>query len=88
MEVTLSEPRVSEGGRLHGVPTFLKDNVDVRGLPTGHGSEAFIGARRRKDDPYVDQYLSTGLTLLGKSRMPEFGFNASTEFMTRPPVQL
>ncbi|HET7736543.1 MAG TPA: amidase [Nocardioidaceae bacterium] len=87
VEVVLPEPRVSEAGRLRGVPTFLKDNVDVRGLPTGHGSEAFTGRRKSRNDPYVDQYLGTGLTLLGKSRLPEFGFNASTEFMTRPPVR-
>ena len=27
---------------LYGVPTFLKDNRDLRGQPTNHGSEAFV----------------------------------------------
>ena len=71
-----------EGAALRGVPTFVKDNVDVRGVPTTHGSYAFTPKPARRDDPYVEQYLSTGLTMLGKSRLPEFGFNASTEFMT------
>jgi amidase len=84
---TLSVPRETAGGRLHGVPTFIKDNVDVRGMRTGHGSEAFTGRVKKTDDEYVEQYLSSGMTLLGKSRLPEFGFNATTEFRTRPPVR-
>lgn len=85
--VELPTPRETPGGRLHGVPTFIKDNLDVRGMRTGHGSEAFVGRMKTQDDKYAEQYLSSGLTLLGKSRLPEFGFNASTEFRTRPPVR-
>ncbi len=83
----LPAPRRAKGGRLHGVPTFLKDNVDIRGTRTGHGSEAFEGRVKRADEPYVTQFLSSGMTVLGKSRLPEFGFSASTEFRTRPPVR-
>jgi amidase len=72
---------------LAGVPTYVKDNTDVAGLPSGHGSEAFVARPRPRDGRYTRQFLSTGLTLLGKSRMPEFGFNASTEFRTGEPVR-
>ena len=72
---------------LYGVPTFIKDNTDVRGLPTNHGSEAFTAKPAKRDGAYTTQYLSTGMTLLGKSRLPEFGFNASTEYMTEEPVR-
>ncbi|WP_063012771.1 amidase [Nocardia kruczakiae] len=72
---------------LYGVPTFVKDNSDVAGLPTNHGSEAFRARPAAKNGAYTDQLLGTGLTLLGKSRLPEFGFNATTEFMTEPPVR-
>jgi amidase len=76
-------PRTTPGGALHGVPTFVKDNTDVRGMPTNHGTDAFVARPRPADGAYTRQYLSTGLTVLGKSRLPEFGFSASTEFMTQ-----
>jgi amidase len=87
VKLRLPQSRQVPGGRLSGVPTFLKDNVDLAGAPTGHGSEAFVGKPQAKDDPYVEQFLGTGLSVIGKSRLPEFGFNASTEFMTEGPVR-
>ncbi|MFE3872996.1 amidase [Kitasatospora sp. NPDC059146] len=83
-------PRISRAGidgPLWGVPTYLKDNVDLRGLPTGMGSEAFRARPARRNAPFADQLLSTGLAVLGKTRLPEFGLNASTEFATAQPVR-
>ena len=74
-------------GLLAGVPTFIKDNVDVAGLPTNHGSAAFSARPAKKDSPFVTQYRSLGLTILGKSRLPEFGFSASTEYAAAGPVR-
>ncbi|MEV7929105.1 amidase [Kitasatospora sp. NPDC088264] len=74
-------------GPLYGVPTFLKDNVDLRGLPTGMGSEAFQARPARRNSRFTDQFLATGLAVLGKTRLPEFGLNASTEFATAQPVR-
>lgn len=72
---------------LYGVPTLLKDNRDLVGEPTNHGSEAFVARPAKVDAPFSSQFLSTGLTVIGKSRMPEFGLNASTEFMTDEPTR-
>jgi amidase len=82
-------PRFTEqpGGAFYGVPTFVKDNTDVRGMPSNHGSEAFVARPAKKDGAYTGQYLSTGMTVLGKTRLPEFGFSASTEFMTQEPTR-
>ncbi|MDV7243058.1 MULTISPECIES: amidase [Rhodococcus] len=82
---------LTESGRPHegvfaGVPTVIKDNVDVAGQPTQHGSAAFTATPARADSDFVAQYLSTGIVSLGKSRLPEFGFSASTEFMDAEPV--
>lgn len=74
-------------GLLAGVPTYIKDNVDVEGLPTNHGTEAFAAKPARTDSPFVTQYRSLGMCILGKSRLPEFGFSASTEYMEGEPVR-
>jgi amidase len=74
-------------GPLAGVPTYVKDNTDVRGMPTNHGTAAYVGKPAVKDGPYARQYLSSGMTVLGKSRLPEFGFNASTEFADADPTR-
>src|SRR5579875_1547593 len=79
--------RAAGAGALRGVPTFVKDNTDVRGMPTNHGTDAFVAKPARRDGAYTRQYLSTGMTVLGKSRLPEFGFNASTEYRVAEPVR-
>ncbi|WP_280188057.1 amidase, partial [Nocardia gipuzkoensis] len=66
-------------GTFYGVPSFVKDNTDVAGMPTNQGTAAFHARPARAHSGYTRQFLSTGLTVLGKSAMPEFGFNASTE---------
>lgn len=74
-------------GAFAGVPTYVKDNVDVAGLPTGHGTDAFTPRAATADGPFVGQLRAQGLLVLGKSRLPEFGFSASTEYARRDPVR-
>ncbi len=74
-------------GPFSGVPTFIKDNTDVAGWPTGHGSEAFEAGPARRDAPMTRALRDLGLVALGKTRLPEFGFNATTEYRTREPVR-
>jgi amidase len=84
-----AEPRYAEAadGAFGGVPTYVKDNTDVKGMPTNHGTDAFVARPAKRDGAYTRQYLSTGMTVLGKSRLPEFGFSASSEFRTALPVR-
>ncbi|MET0952940.1 MAG: amidase [Aeromicrobium sp.] len=74
-------------GLLAGVPTFVKDNTDVAGLPSDQGSLAVKARPAASHAPFTEQLLSAGFTVLGKSTMPEFGFNASTEYETLPPTR-
>ncbi len=76
-----------QGSELDGIPTYLKDNLDVAGMPTGHGTSAFKARPARFDGRVTQQILGTGVAVLGKSRMPEFGFHASTEFADAPPTR-
>ncbi|MGV9612830.1 amidase [Nocardia xishanensis] len=73
-------------GVWYGVPTLMKDNADVAGMPTCHGSIAFRPRIAARDDAYTRQFLSTGVTLIGKTRMPEFGLSPTTEFQTGEPT--
>ena len=75
------------GGYFDGVPSFVKDNVDVAGWPTGNGSEAYAPRLARADSDFVRMWSDQGLTYLGKSRLPEFGFSASTEYVRGEPVR-
>lgn len=85
-EHALESARHAHEGVFAGVPTFIKDNTDVAGLPTGHGSMAFSPRLARRHSAFTSQYLAQGFTLLGKTTLPEFGFNATTEFMGDTPT--
>lgn len=74
-------------GIFAGVPTFVKDNTDLKGLPTNHGSRAVNAHPAKADNAFARQYMGQGFVCLGKSSLPEFGFNASTEFMGRSPTR-
>lgn len=86
-EQALRDARNPRSGVFSGVPTFIKDNTDLRGLPTRHGSRAVNPQPAKKDGAFAKQYLAQGFTVLGKSSLPEFGFNASTEFEGEHPTR-
>ena len=79
-----SDPR---GGFFAGVPTFVKDNVDVAGMPTMQGTDAFVGTPLERDGDFARMYLATGLVPLGKTRLSEYGFNAACEHPRLGPVR-
>lgn len=88
--ISTAAARDAEGshrGRLAGVPTVVKDNTTYAGLPTGHGTAAFTPRAAAEHARFTRQFLGTGLIVLAKSRLPEFGFNASTEFADAAPVR-
>lgn len=79
-------------GFFAGVPSLIKDNIDLAGLPTRHGSAAVGAKPMKKTSVLANQYLAQGFNLLGKTTLPAFGFTASTEMAhapaTRNPWQL
>lgn len=81
-----SAPQTPQGA-LGGVPTFVKDNTRVAGLPARSGSHAVPTSPARTDAAVTATIRATGMGILGISRMPEFGFNATTEFETEPPTR-
>lgn len=75
------------GGYFSGVPTFIKDNVDVAGQPTMHGTDAWTRWDAVTDSVFTQLYLGTGVTSLGKTQLSEFGFSASAEHPRLGPVR-
>ena len=81
------EARNPRGGYFAGVPTFVKDNVDVAGMPTQHGSDAFTAQPQTADGDFARMYLATGLVPLGKTQLSEFGFSGAADHVRLGPVR-
>jgi amidase len=71
--------RGSDGEFFAGVPTFVKDCVDVAGLPTMSGTDAWVPLRAATDSDCARLYLAAGLISLGKTQLPELGLAGSAE---------
>jgi amidase len=86
-EAGVASARAGGRGPLAGIPTLVKDNTTYAGLPTGNGTAAADPRPASRHAPFTRQFTATGMTVLGKTRLPEFGFNASTEFEDAEPVR-
>ncbi len=75
------------GGFFAGIPTFVKDNVDVAGMPTMQGTDAWEVRPRPVHGDFARMYLATGLLPLGKTQLSEFGFSATAEHPRLGPVR-
>ena len=62
-----------------GVPVAIKDNVDVAGEPTRHGSLAYDAEPAATDHDVVARLRSAGAIVVGKTRVPELSVWGSTE---------
>ena len=74
-------------GPFAGVPSMVKDNTDVAGLPSCHGSSAIRPHPAKTDYDSGAQYLGQGFALLGKTTLSEYGLTASTEWVDRDPTR-
>ncbi len=78
-----AEKAVTDGrklGPLHGVPVSIKDLVDVKGVPTRHGSAIFDdNPPAADDDILVKRLRAAGAIVIGKSTTPEFGVKGLTD---------
>ncbi|HZQ31692.1 MAG TPA: amidase [Mycobacterium sp.] len=66
-------------GFFAGVPTFFKDNVEVAGMPTMQGTDAWTPTPAHKDGDWARLFRATGVVPLGKTQLSEFGFSAAAE---------
>ncbi len=61
-------------GVLHGVPVGIKDIIDVKSMPTSHGSPLFPGRKARRNAFVVDRLHDAGAVILGKTVTTELAF--------------
>jgi len=63
-----------------GVPFLAKDlQSDYAGHPTSRGSRLMAGRVRKRDTELVRRVRATGVSVLGKTNVPEFGMLPYTE---------
>jgi amidase len=81
------DAQADHDGFFAGQPSFVKDNSDVAGLPTQHGTRAFVAQPAGVDGNFARMFALVGMTPLGKTRLSEYGLSASAEFMHDEPVR-
>jgi amidase len=79
--------RPEPSGAFGGVPALAKENIPIAGLPMTMGSAAMPTRPRSRDGEFTRQLLATGVNLLGTTRMPEFGWTATTERVGHDPTR-
>ncbi len=88
-DAALKRLRASEAGPLLGVPVVVKDNVDIAGEVTGHGTGA-NETPATKDAEVVLRLRAAGAPMLGKTALPELAMwghmtESQTHGATRNP---
>lgn len=63
---------------LEGIPVGVKDIIDVEGMPTTAGSEAFEAPNATRSATAVQRLIDAGAIIVGKTATPEWAFGDST----------
>ncbi|WP_228852919.1 amidase [Aegicerativicinus sediminis] len=78
---------------LHGIPIIVKDNINVKGIPTTAGSIALANYYPEEDAFIIKKLKDAGAIIIAKSNMAEWAFSpmhseSSTQGTTRNPYNL
>lgn len=62
---------------IHGLPVIVKDNIDVKGLPTTNGASGLLDSYPYENAEVVQKLIDNGAIIIAKANMDEFAFNAT-----------
>lgn len=65
-------------GILHGIPITVKDNIEVKGLPTTAGFAPFKDHLSTEDADLVQQLKKAGAIIIGKTNLPALTYDLQT----------
>ena len=80
------EARDPRPGYFAGVPTWIKDNSALAGMPTLQGTDSWDAQPDTADGEFARMFLAAGAIPLGKSRLSEYGFLPTCEHPRLGPV--
>lgn len=75
-QATTITREIADGGvtkALHGIPVWIKDNIDVEGTPTTNGCLALADTVAARDADLVERLRAAGAIIMGKVGMTELG---------------
>lgn len=72
--------RQGRSSLLFGLPILVKDNIDVKGLPTTAGTKALKENYPKENAPAVQNIIDAGGIIIGKANMSEFAISAYNSY--------
>ncbi|XVV00247.1 amidase family protein [Actinosynnema sp. CA-248983] len=85
--ITVLRDRPPGAGPLSGIPFSVKDNVDVRGVPTTAGSPLLGDSPAAVDATVVGALVDAGGVVVGKTNLHELAFGITSNNRTFGPVR-
>jgi aspartyl-tRNA(Asn)/glutamyl-tRNA(Gln) amidotransferase subunit A len=79
--------RTGSRGPLHGIPVAVKDNIEVRGLPTRIGSPATSDRPAPRDAEAVARLRAAGAVIVGKTALHEWAMGGTCIHQPGGPVR-